>query len=96
MVTRLSGVQKRAKRKLTKPTRRKGKVSFTKYFQELNEGDKVSLRVESAVRKGIYPMQFHNKVGVVRAKKGKCYEVSIMDGSKEKLLHIHPVHLAKK
>ena len=37
----------------------------------------------------------HSKTGIVKGKKGSCYEINIKDGKKEKILIIHPVHLKR-
>ncbi len=46
-------------------------------------------------QKGMYLPRFHGRIGVVKGQRGKCYEVAIKDGSKEKILIVHPVHLKK-
>ncbi|MEA2036207.1 MAG: 50S ribosomal protein L21e [Nanoarchaeota archaeon] len=73
----------------------RGKLSLSRYFQNFNVGDKVNLSVESAVQEGMYHSRFYGRVGVVSGKRGRCYEVSIKDGGKEKTLIVHPVHLKK-
>lgn len=80
---------------MKKPVREKGKVSMTKYFQEFNEGDRVTLKAEPAVQKGMYCLRFHGKQGVIKKHIGRCYEVSIKDQCKEKTLIVHPVHLQR-
>ena len=80
---------------MTKHHSEKGKISFTKYFAKYVEGDKVTLKAEPAVQKGIYHLRFHGKVGVVKSRQGNCYNVEIKDGGKPKLLVVHPVHLAR-
>ena len=80
---------------MTKHYREKGKISFTKYFADYKEGDKVTLKAEPAVQKGIYHLRFHGKTGIVKGKQGNCYNVEIKDGNKPKVLVVHPVHLAR-
>lgn len=95
MAKRISGSRKKSRKKLRKNTRTKGKISLTKYFQELKAGDRVALRAEPAYHKGLYNLRFHNKIAVVAGKKGKCYEVMIKDGGKLKKLIVHPIHLKR-
>ena len=64
-------------------------------LQEFKIGDKVALKADSGVQKGMYFPRFHGKAGVVKGKKGKCYEVMIKDIGKEKTLIVHPVHLRR-
>ena len=95
MVTRQGGFRRKTRHKMQKSVRQKGKISFRRFFQELNEGDKVKLLAEPAYQKGLYFPRFHGKIGTVKAKKGTCYDVAIKDARKEKTLIVHPVHLTK-
>ena len=96
MVQRVGGFRRKTRNKLSKGFRRKGKISFTNYFQELKEGERVILLAEPSIQKGMYFPRFHGKTGTILRKKGLCYEVNVRDGSKQKTLIIHPVHLRKE
>jgi len=76
-----------------KKVREKGKVKFSRYFQNLKPGDKVSVIRELAV-KASFPKTLQGKTGVIEEKKGECYVVKIKIG-KDKRFIIHPVHLKK-
>lgn len=93
MATRIGGFRRKTRSKLKKNVRERGKISIKKYFQSFKIGDKVILKAEPAVQKGMYFPRFHSKHGVVKGKIGKCYEVVINDRKKEKTLIVHPVHL---
>ena len=95
MAKRIGTNRSGTRHKLKKTKRTKGKISLTKYFQTFKIGDKVLLKAESAVQKGMYFPRFHGKTGVVESKKGNCYNVLIKDRNKEKTLIVHPVHLRK-
>ena len=95
MVKRLGGMRRKTRYKFRKQKRARGKISITRYFQSFIPGDRVYLTVEPAVQKGMYYPHFVGKTGVVKGKRGKCYEVSINDLGKQKTLIIHPVHLRK-
>ena len=95
MVKRLGGIRRKTRYKFRKQKRARGKISMTRYFQSFAPGDRVYLTVESAVQKGMYHPSFVGKSGIVKGKRGKCYEVTINDLGKEKTLVIHPVHLRK-
>jgi ribosomal protein L21E len=92
---RVGGFRRKTRRKLSKNIRQKGKVSLTKFFQRLSEGDRVYLVAEPAVQKGMYFPRFHGKAGVVDGKQGSNYYIKIKDGRKSKRLLVHPVHLKK-
>lgn len=95
MVKRTGGIRRKTRYKFRKEKRSKGKISITRYFQSFNIGDRVYLSVEPAVQKGMYYPRFMGKAGVVKGKRGKCYEIAINDLGKGKTLIIHPVHLRK-
>ena len=95
MVTRIGGARRKSRNKMKKPVRRKGKISITKYFQEFKEGDRVALKAEPAVQKGIYCLRFHGRQGVVKKQVGRCYQVAIKDHDKDKTVIVHPVHLKR-
>lgn len=95
MVKRIGGFRRKTRYKLTKEKRNRGKISMTNYFQSFNAGDRVSLYAEPSVQKGMYHPRFMGKAGIIQRMRGKCYEVSIKDGGKKKMLIVHPVHLRR-
>ncbi len=95
MVQRIGTCQRKTRHKFKKSTREKGKLSLNRYFQELKTGDKVCLKIDSAMQKGRFYPRFHGKTGTVKGRRGFCYEVSVKDGQKEKTLYVHPLHLVK-
>lgn len=96
MVQRVGGFRRKTRSKLKKPYRSKGKISISRYFRKFNEGDKVTLKPEPAVQKGMPYPRFQGKVGVVKGRQGECYKVEIRDGSVKKIIIAHPVHLSKE
>ncbi len=95
MVKRIGGIRRKTRYKYRKEVRRRGKISFTRYFQSFMIGERVFLGLESAVQKGNYHPRFMGKSGIVRGKRGRCYEITINDLGKDKTLVVHPVHLRK-
>ncbi len=95
MTKRIGGFRRKTRNKFRKDTRNKGKISLTRYFQDLKKGDKVNLIVESSVHKGMYHPRFIGKSGSVVNKRGRCYEILIKDANKKKTLIVHPIHLKK-
>ena len=93
---RVGGFRRKTRRKLSKPVRKKGKFSLTKFFQSLKDGDRVYLVAEPGVQKGMYFPRFHGKSGIVDGKQGSNYFIKIKDGNKLKKLLVHPVHLKKE
>ena len=67
-----------------KNVRNKGKIGLSKYFQAFKIGQRVSLGAESAVQKGMYRPRFYGRTGIIKAKQGNCYQVSVKDKRKDK------------
>ncbi|MCK9596990.1 50S ribosomal protein L21e [Candidatus Pacearchaeota archaeon] len=77
-----------------KPIRTRGKIQFSRYFQELKKGDFVAISRELAVRAN-FSKRLQGITGVVDGKRGKVYLVKIKDGNKEKTILAAPIHLKK-
>ncbi len=93
MAKRIGGNRRKTRQIYKKHYKKKGKISLTNYFKEYQIGDKVILKAEPAIQKGIYFPRYHGKPGIVKEKKGKCYNVIIKAGDKEKNILVHPIHL---
>ena len=92
---RIGGSRRKSRHKLTKPFRQKGKISISNYLQELKKRDKIVLKSEPGVQKGMYHMRFHGLQGTVKGQVGQCYKIEIKDQNKAKTLIVHPVHLKR-
>ena len=92
---RKGGLRRKTRSLFRKYGRGKGKVALSSYLQNFKQGEKVKLSTESSVQKGMYHPRFYGKSGIVKAKKGRCFEVLITQGSKQKTLIVHPVHLKR-
>jgi ribosomal protein L21E len=77
-----------------KKIRTRGKLQFSRYFQELSKGDCVAVVREVSIH-GSFPKRLQGKTGVVKAKQGKVYVVDIKDQNKAKEFLIEPIHLKK-
>jgi large subunit ribosomal protein L21e len=95
VVKRIGSFRRKTRHKLSKKTRRKGKINLSTYFQTFKKDEKVVLKAEPAVQKGMYRPLFHGKSGIIKEKKGRCYEVLIKDQNKQKTIIVHPIHLKK-
>jgi len=93
MPSNKGGSKRKARYKLRKERRQRGKISVSRFMQSFDVGQRVHLSIEPSYHKGDYHLQYVGKTGIVRGLRGKCYEVAIKDGNKEKLLIIHPIHL---
>ena len=96
MVTKIGGSRRKTRYKLKKELRTRGKVSISDFLRQFGIGDKVTLKLEPAVQKGMYHPRFSGKTGVVTGQCGRCYEITIKDQGKEKTVIAHPIHLKRQ
>jgi len=80
--------------KKAKSVRTKGKLQLSRYFQEFNEGDSVSVVRERAVGAG-FPERIQGRTGIIESKRGRAYMVKIKDINQEKRFLIQPIHLKR-
>ena len=95
MTKRLGGFRRKTRSKLRKTPRTRGKINITSYLHEFILNDKVLLKAEPGIQKGMHFPRFDSKSGVITGKQGRCYKVLIKDGNKDKTLIVHPIHLRK-
>ncbi|OGM02868.1 50S ribosomal protein L21e [Candidatus Woesearchaeota archaeon RBG_13_36_6] len=89
------GSRRKTRYELQKHKREKGKISISRYFQKFKDGEKVVIKIDPSVQKGVFHPRFHGKAGVVKGKKGACYEVLVKDFKKQKTILVHPIHIRK-
>jgi large subunit ribosomal protein L21e len=93
MSSNKGGTRRKARYKLKKERKDKGKVSISRFMQTLKLDQRVHLKIESSYHKGEFHTQYTGKTGIVCGIRGKCYEIKIKDSNKEKMIIVHPVHL---
>lgn len=77
-----------------KNIRKRGKIPFSRAFQEFEEGDFVSVIAEDSVQPR-FPESIQGRTGIVSEKRGRSFLVKIMDSDKEKIYILNPIHLKK-
>lgn len=92
---RVGGFRRKTRSKLRKNVSDRGKINITRFLQSFKINEKVNLTADPSYQKGMYHPRFHGKTGKIAGRQGKCYCVSIKDGSKEKTVIVHPIHLKR-
>jgi ribosomal protein L21E len=77
-----------------KHSRERGKVKFSRCFQDLKTGDRVSIVREHSFNPS-FPKRIQGLTGVIAGKRGKDYLVKAFDFNEEKTYIINPAHLKK-
>ena len=89
---------KRSKGTLSTYTRRlkaERKLTANDFIKDFEEGERVVIDVQPYYKEGMPHPRYNGRVARVVEKRGSHYVVLIKDGSKEKKLISHPVHLKK-
>lgn len=95
MAKRIGGVRRKTRHKLERTKQEKGKISVSAMFRKFEVGDTVVLTPNSAVQDGVFCFNYTGRHAIVIGMQGKCYQLLVKDGGKEKKLIVHPVHLTR-
>jgi len=87
------GYRSRTRKLLKKKTREKGKIGLSKLLHEDKPGDKVVIKLNPTVHKGMPHRRYHGRVGTIKAKRGRSYVISITQGNAVKTIIARPEHL---
>ncbi len=78
----------------SKRSRKRGKISLSRYFKEFKDGERVAV-VRNFSVKANFPKRINGKSGKIDGSRGRYKLVKIKDGGKMKTFIIHPIHLKK-
>lgn len=56
-------------------------------------GEKVVIKIDPSIHKGMPFKRFHGKVGEIIEKRGRCYVILVRDGGKYKRVIARPEHI---
>ncbi|RLI47427.1 50S ribosomal protein L21e [Candidatus Bathyarchaeota archaeon] len=87
------GYRKKTRSLLRKKPRERGKVGLSKILHEYKSGQKVVVKINSSVHKGMPHRRYHGKIGVITNKKGRAYVVNVTQGKAVKEIIVRPEHL---
>ena len=77
-----------------KKIKNKGKLSFSRYFQEFEPGEKVAIVKELSLDSN-FPSRLQGSTGEIESRRGTSYIVKVKTQNKEKKFLIEPIHLKK-
>lgn len=95
MVKRSKGLRSKSRKTLRKKPRERGIHSITRALQQFEEGDYVSIVIDSSVHRGMPNVRFQGLTGKIEGKQGESYLVGINDGNKHKQLVVRSEHLRR-
>lgn len=87
------GFRHRTRSLLRRGVREKGKTGLSKILREYAQGDRVLVRINPSIHKGMPHRRFHGRIGVVGEKRGRAYVVNVSQGDAVKEIIVRPEHL---
>ncbi len=87
------GYRHRTRSLLRKKSRERGKVGLSKILREYELGDRVIIKLDPSIHKGMPHRRFQGKVGIVENRRGQAYVVNVTQGKAVKEIIVRPEHL---
>ena len=93
-MTKHHGYRFKSRSILRKNVRDRGMKSLRRFLINYEPGDRVDIIGDPAYQKRGFPhRRFHGKTGVIVGKRGRCYEISVKDQNKQKMLILGKEHI---
>ena len=87
------GYRRKTRSLLRRKPRERGKTGLSKILYEYKRGEKVVVKLDPSVHKGMPHRRFHGRVGVIADKKGRAYVINVTQGKAVKEIIVRPEHL---
>jgi large subunit ribosomal protein L21e len=87
------GYRRKTRYLLKRRPRERGKTGLSKLLREYEPADKVVIRLDPSVHKGMPHRRFHGHIGVIVDKRGKSYVVNVSQGNAIKEIIVRPEHI---
>ena len=93
MPRKSKGYRRKTRSLLRRKPRERGKTGLSKILYEYRPGEKVVVKIDPSVHKGMPHRRYHGRVGVVADKRGRAYVVNVTQGKAVKEIIVRPEHL---
>jgi large subunit ribosomal protein L21e len=87
------GLRRKSRKVLRKNPRERGMQPLGRALHRYNDGDKVLIKIDPSVHKGMPHRRYHGKIGKVMEPRGRAYVIGLKDGGKNRVLIVRPEHL---
>jgi len=87
------GFRRKTRSLLRKKPRERGKLRLSRILYNYQPGDKVVITIDPSVHKGMPHRRYHGKIGIIKGRRGRAYEVSVTQGDAVKQIIVLPEHL---
>jgi large subunit ribosomal protein L21e len=87
------GYRRKARSLLKRNPRERGKTGLSQILQEYEPDEKVVVKIDPSVHKGMPHRRYHGKIGVIVDKRGRSYVVNVSQGNAVKEIIVRPEHI---
>jgi len=93
MGRKAKGYRRKTRSLLKRKSRERGKTGLSKILHEYKPGEKVMVKIDPSVHRGMPHRRYHGKIGVIVNKKGRSYIVNVTQGRAVKEIIVRPEHM---
>jgi large subunit ribosomal protein L21e len=87
------GYRRKTRYLLKRKPRQRGKTGLSKVLREYQVDEKVVIKLDPSVHKGMPHRRFHGRIGVIADKRGRSYVVNVSQGNSIKEIIVRPEHI---
>jgi large subunit ribosomal protein L21e len=87
------GYRRKTRYLLKRKSRERGKTGLSRVLREYESGEKVVIKLDPSVHKGMPHRRFHGKIGVIDEKRGRSYVINVSQGNATKEIIVRPEHI---
>ncbi|MGD2066952.1 MAG: 50S ribosomal protein L21e [Candidatus Bathyarchaeota archaeon] len=93
MGRKAKGFRRKTRYLLKRKPRERGKTGLSKVLREYEPEEKVVIKLDPSVHKGMPHRRFHGKIGVIANKRGGSYVINVTQGNATKEIIVRPEHI---
>lgn len=93
MGRKAKGFRRRTRYLLKRKPRERGKTGLSKVLREYEPEEKVVIKLDPSVHKGMPHRRFHGRIGVIADKRGGSYIINVTQGKATKEIIVRPEHI---
>jgi len=87
------GYRRKTRYLLKRKPRERGKTGLSKLLREYEADEKVVVKLDPSVHKGMPHRRYHGRIGVIAEKRGKSYVVNVSQGNAIKEIIVRAEHI---
>jgi large subunit ribosomal protein L21e len=92
-MTKSRGFRVKTRSLLRRKPRERGKSTLSNILRKYNIEDKVLIKIDPSVQKGMPHRRYHGKIGKITGIRGRAYLIDVMQGNAIKEIIVLPEHL---